>query len=187
MNRRTIAGLAVIAVIVAGLALFALGPQDTEPDVPEPVERPETKQDREVVKAYPRAKPIPLPRPPDIEVPEPLEDRPSPVDIGHEEKLEMNYAVDDVLKEARDSCIVEWIDGIADPTEAEFVFDAVLVDGRLSDVTMRSLNLEMPQTVADCIRDAAWYADWPTWDLEGELRLQRQISYRNAAAMPPPP
>ena len=94
----------------------------------------------------------------------------------------MNYAVDAVLQEAKVSCLEPWLKNNPEaPPSSEFVFDALLFDGQLADIGMRSLSLDVPAEVVGCVADAAWYNDWPTWDLDGELRLQRSFD------LPKPP
>lgn len=88
----------------------------------------------------------------------------------------MNYAVDGVLREAKAQCLAPWLARQPEPPpSAEFVFDALLFDGQLADIGMRSLTLDVPAEVVSCVADMAWYTDWPTWDLRGELRLQRSF------------
>lgn len=186
MNPRIVAG-GLALVLIAGL-LWLLIAQDTEVDAPAP----------EPVAAEPAPPPAPanaplrvaerakLARSAGVPEPEWPEERPEPSVITPDDKKKMNYAVDDVLRDARDECIVPWIDEIAEPVEAEFVFDAVLWDGQVYEAGIRSLNLEIPQPVLTCIGDKVWIREWPTWELNGELRLQRQITYRNEAMMPDP-
>ena len=94
----------------------------------------------------------------------------------------MNYAVDDVLKLAREDCLVPWLsemqssEGELEP--AEIVMDVVLYDGQMADITFRSLTYDVPRDVVDCVAERAWSAEWPSWDLSGELRLQRSASVR---------
>jgi hypothetical protein len=92
----------------------------------------------------------------------------------------MNFAVDGVLRAARTECLEPWLDQTASEPggqlPAEFVFDAVLHDGRMVDMGFRSLEREVPTDVIQCVADKAWYAEWPEWDLQGELRLQRSIT-----------
>lgn len=184
MNARVVAG-GIVVVVVAAL-LWALIAQDTSVEAPESevkVERPAPRAPDAPVQMATRAK---VPRPAGIDEPEWPEERPPPSMITADDKRKMNYAVDDVLRDAREECILPWIDALPDPLEAEFVFDAVLWDGQLYEAGIRSLNAEIPQDVLTCIGDKVWIREWPTWQLEGELRLQRQISYRNEALMPEP-
>ena len=37
---------------------------------------------------------------------------------------------------------------------------------------------QLPPDVLACVADRAWYAEWPEWDLAGELRMQRLVSVR---------
>jgi hypothetical protein len=186
VDKRLVIG-GIGALVVAILLLGLLIAQDTGPDLGDVPPAPE-------VQVEPRPDPGPvaskavrhaLKPPADIEPPEPPDERPAEAAVTPDDRRAMNYAVDHVLRAARDECIVPWLDTIPEPTNAEFVFDAVLYDGQLYDVGLRSLSLDMPGEVVDCVADRAWYADWPTWDLGGELRLQRQVEYRNAAATPP--
>ncbi|MEQ1504575.1 MAG: hypothetical protein ABMB14_20215, partial [Myxococcota bacterium] len=73
-------------------------------------------------------------------------------------------------------CLDPWIASIGEPDE--LVIDAVLVDGRLSDVGLRAMHHPLPADVLTCVAERAWYADWPEWDLGGELRLQRSFELK---------
>lgn len=183
MNWRVVLGGVGVALLAA--LLWVLIAQDT--DVPEAetvaVATPEKRPADAPVQMATRAK---VPRPEGIDEPEWPEERPPPTTITPDDKRKMNYAVDDVLRDAREECILPWIDDLPDPLEAEFVFDAVLWDGQLYEAGIRSLNAEIPQDVLTCIGDKVWIREWPTWELNGELRLQRAISYRNEAMMPDP-
>ncbi len=190
MNQRAlvVAGAAVVAVVL----LLGLIAQDTEID-PSEVDVPEVEAEPapaevDVVEVPAPPEPSrggPLQRPDDVPEGDFPEEAPPPADITPDVKRDMNYAVDDIVRAARDECIVPWIDEIPDPTEAEFVFDAVLWNGVLYDASIRSLNVDIPPTVMDCIRDRVWYQDFPEFALPGEVRLQRNVSYRNEAMMPP--
>ncbi|HHO53819.1 MAG TPA: hypothetical protein ENK18_23840 [Deltaproteobacteria bacterium] len=178
MDRR-LTLLAAIGSLVAVLLLGALIAQDTTPDPP--IAPPPVASSVAPSAPAPRATRVQLPRPADVQLPEPPREPPAPAELTPDDRRRMNYAMNDVLIEAREACILPWIDGLEEPLKAEFVLDAVLYDGHLYDVGIRSLDLEMPTSVRDCIADKAWYGDWPSWDLQGELRLQRSVAYRNAA------
>jgi hypothetical protein len=111
-----------------------------------------------------------------VEPPRVPDERPPDVPLSPDDRRTMNYAVDGVLKEAKTQCLAPWLDKMPDaPPSAEFVFDALLFDGQLADIGMRSLTLDVPADVVSCVADLAWTTDWPTWELRGELRLQRSF------------
>lgn len=186
MNKRVV--LAGVALAIVAALLWALIAQDTSVSTdPEPEPAPVAAAPRpDPTAAVQRGIRATVPRPEGIPEPEWPEERPPPSIITPDDKRKMNYAVDDVLRDAREECILPWIDDLDEPVEAEFVIDAVLWDGQLYEAGIRSLNLEIPQQVMDCVGDKVWIREWPTWELNGELRLQRQIKYRNEAMMPPP-
>jgi hypothetical protein len=138
---------------------------------PEPVAHPG---------GVPRATRASLPPPAGIERPQPPPEPLPPARVTPDDRREMNYAVDGVLRAARVDCLEPFLaDAGAEPgAEEEFVFDAVLYDGRLYDVGLRSMGHDLPDSVLACVADRAWYSDWPEWDLGGELRLQRSIAVR---------
>jgi len=173
-------GVLALALTLSLLGLLMLGMLIAQDTIPEPAEDAPP----QVAAVRPHPAPLvrqPLRPPPGITPPEPAAERPSPAQLEPADRKLMNYAVDNVLKEARDDCILPWIDAIEDPLTAEFVFDAVLHDGQLFDVGLRSLSAEVPPTVLDCVAEKAWLGDWPTWNIQGELRLQRSTSYQNQA------
>jgi len=175
MDRRLIAGLGVIAVlaIVAAVLLPMRRPDAAPP--PEHVERPKPATPAPARPA-PIAVRVALPPPSDVEPPRLPEQRPPDVAITPEDRRAMNYAVDGVLREAESQCLEPWLAKLPErPSSAEFVFDALLFDGQLADIGMRSLTVDVPADVVSCVADMAWYADWPTWDLRGEIRLQRSF------------
>lgn len=183
MDRRLMF-LAVSASLVAVFLLGALIAQDTTPEAP--AEHPAAPAARAPARSAsaepaPVAVRVPLRRPAGVQLPEPPEEAPEPAYLSPDDRRLMNHAMNDVLSEARDACILPWLDEQQEPLKAQFVLDAVLYDGQLYDVGIRSLDLEMPGAVSDCIADKAWYGDWPSWDLSGELRLQRSVAYKNAA------
>lgn len=174
-------GLAALAFLLLALLIA----QDTGGEleaadpvvvaVPEPREAPE-------VAAAPRYARVPVPAPDGVERPEPPPVRPPSADVTPDEYRAMNYAMDDVIRNARQACIEPWLDETMSALEAEFVFDAVLYDGRMYDFGLRSLSSDVPAPVMDCMRDQAWYGDWPDFDIRGELTLQRSITAKNQAA-----
>lgn len=120
---------------------------------------------------------VSLAPPPERARPE-MPDNPRQLTLTPEMRREMNYFVDDIVKDARDKCILPWLGGLADP-QAEIVFDAVLYEGQLYDVGIRSLDLDMPERVRSCIGDQAWSQEVPSLDLPGEVRLQRSATFLN--------
>ncbi len=180
MDRRLI-GLAAVGSFLAISLLGLLIARDTTPEAVSPAPPAPAVAPPAAPTASPQATRVPLPRPPDHEGPEVPRERLPTVEITAEERQSMNYAIDDVLAEARDDCLLPWIDDLEAPTRAEFVFDVVLYDGEIYDIGLRSLDLPLPASVSDCVAEVSWGASWPTWDLQGELRLQRSVAYRNAA------
>ena len=92
-----------------------------------------------------------------------------------EDRGAMNTAVDDAVAAAREECLRPWLVAHDEVDPAEFVFDAVTYDGRMVDVGIRSLTHDLPADVVTCVADKAWDAEWPEWDVTGELRLQRHF------------
>lgn len=178
MDRRPIAALAVLVaatlLVVLGIALTAEHDATDADPRPSPAPRPGATS----VAAAPRAVRASLPPPAGIDRPEPPPEPPPPAEITGEDRRLMNVSVDAVLRAARAECLEPWLDGLGDGDE--FVFDTVLYDGRVFDVGIRAMAHDIPGDVLACVADRAWYADWPEWDLPGELRLQRSID------IPPP-
>jgi hypothetical protein len=160
------------ALMAAVLALLALGSLLLIALSPEGPERKPRKVPARAAQPAPRAIRASLPPPPGVELPELPQERPQASDLTPDDRRAMNFAVEGALIPARDECLVPWMEeeGLE---AAEFVFDAVLYDGRLVDIGFRSLTSDVPADVLGCVADRAWYADWPQWDLQGELRLQR--------------
>ncbi len=174
MERRLVAGLIVVAVLAIVGAVFLMRRPEPAPPV-EHVVRPQPVKPAPAQPA-PKAVRVPLPPPADVEPPRLPDERPPDVALTPEDRRSMNYAVDGVLQEAKTQCLEPWLAKVPErPARAEFVFDALLFDGQLADIGMRSLTLDVPADVVSCVADRAWYADWPTWDLRGEIRLQRSF------------
>jgi hypothetical protein len=172
MDRRlAFGGAAVVALLVAlGLALTFGGPDEAAP-----TSRPDPKK----VEARPSGGRQVLRRPADVEAPEVPDERPEAAQVTPDVRREMNYAMDGVIQAARRDCLGPWITKQG-TGNVEFVFDAVLWDGRLVDFGMRALGPEVPEEVVSCVADAVWYGEWPEWELAGELRLQRSIELEPA-------
>lgn len=74
---------------------------------------------------------------------------------------------------AKEACLAPWAQE-AD-THVEVVMDAVVHDGVVADVQLRTLT-ELPQHVLDCVRDEAWSIEWPeAEDAPGQVRFQHTI------------
>lgn len=185
-GRRWIGGVVVVVLAMAGAAVTTilvdegLDPVVEDPDPPPP--RPT------VTPAQPRPRPdvvdtrttqrISLQPPEGHELP----NRPDTIELNPltpDMRREMNYFVDDILKASRNACIMPWLEEIGPGTRSEFVFDAVLVDGEMYDIGVRSLDRELPGEVSGCISDQAWSQEMPKFDFPGEVRLQRSISYQS--------
>lgn len=178
-ERRIGIGAAVILVAAtAGLLSIVLLAGDERQEQPVVAASPAPR---------PRSGPVPrairasLPPPAGVERPEPPPEPLPEARITPDDRREMNYAVDAVVRAARHECLAPFLAeaGVASGVEEEFVLDAVLYDGRLYDVGLRAMGLDLPEDVLACVADRAWYADWPEWDLAGELRLQRVIGVRS--------
>ena len=173
--------IGAVAFVVATLAIVSLLYQSTEPgDVeldidpapevgkiapaPAPASKPRTRVD---------------PRPRDTPVPASLA-RPNPTteNVPPDVKQDYNYAMRDAVKEARIQCIAPYVDEVGMLEPATMVMDAVVTDGELTDISLRSVG-DMPKDVVDCARDAAWAIDWPSWDGQGELRFQETFTVSN--------
>jgi hypothetical protein len=168
-RRLAIAIGALIAAAALTLLVLLAFPPSTGPEVPA-VPRGRTRSI-----PVPRAIRATLPPPPDIERPALPEEPLPPAQITPEDRRQMNFAVDGVLKAARAECIGPWLANIGAEQADEFVFDAVLYEGRLYEVGLRAMGHDIPPDVLDCVADRVWYAEWPEWDLPGELRLQRSL------------
>jgi hypothetical protein len=168
MDRRWLLGVLGLAFGLTLLAVLWTAADERPP--PAPRERPSR-----VPRPTPPATRVGLPAPLGVEPPEAPDERPEPAHVTGDDRRLMNVAVDDVLTAARTDCLVPWLGRDGDGAPEEVVFDAVLHDGRLVDVGIRAMRLELPSDVLQCVADRAWYAEWPEWDLPGELRLQRSI------------
>lgn len=162
-------GAAVLGVLAAASLWFA---GDTGVDTPEVVP---------AVGAVERPLPAPSPDadPPAAE-PEPEPATPEPVaqpeappePMTPDVKRDFNYAMHDVVKEARFRCFTGWIqeEGM-DPAET-LVLDAVFQGGAISDIAIRGVG-EVPDDVLECVREVAWEQEWPPYGGDGETRFQR--------------
>jgi hypothetical protein len=188
MDQRVLVGLGMAAAVVAVLLLGLLIAQDTgsqvaEAPAPAPVAPAPAPPPPVGTAPAPRFARVAVTAPPDVAPTEPLPERPVAADVGPEQYREMNYAMDDVINDAREECIRPWLDRTPEARKAEFVFDAVLYDGRMYDFGLRSLSTEVPGEVMSCIRDQAWYGEWPDFELKGQLTLQRSVEIPNRAAL----
>lgn len=171
MDRRWLVALGV-GFVLALLAVFYAAASDT-PTVT-PVKKASSNRPKP---AHPNVR-VALPAPVGVDPPELPREAPEPALLTGDDRRLMNVAVDDVLTAARSECLVPWLGREGDGDPVEIVFDAVIHDGRLVDVGLRSMRLEVPADVLECVADRAWYAEWPEWDLPGELRLQRSIEVK---------
>lgn len=165
-------GLVSLAVLVV-MGLVIAGSSET-PEPPAPASAAPSAR-IEPVRAAPRAVRVPLPAPAGRAHPD-VRERKDPVHLNGDLKFTMNTAVDDAIKPARHECLEPWVDSLTNPRETEFVFDAVIHDGELADIGLRSLSEAVPEDVVACVADKVWEADWPTMDVPGELRLQRTLT-----------
>lgn len=169
---RVVAGVAV-AGLFAAVLLFALT-TSPDPGPPAPKVRPARPAAPVPVPGAPSVRRS-VPPPTGVEAPEPPDERPEPAKVTPDLRREMNFAMDAVLRAARQDCLQPWLDVDPSGPPVEVVFDAVLFDGKLVDFGLRSLGPAVPDEVVACVADAVWYGDWPDWEIRGELRLQRAV------------
>ncbi|MEM6927741.1 MAG: hypothetical protein AAF602_12480, partial [Myxococcota bacterium] len=141
-----IAGLGVVALAAVGgaVAMYLFG--EGTPDViekPARPPRPTVKPARPGVGAIVPTRRVSLAPPADRERPV-RPDEAEPTNLTPGMRQEMNYFVDDILDAAHDTCIRPWMRELPPSVTAEFVFDAVLYDGQMYDIGVRSLDHEMP-------------------------------------------
>ena len=89
---------------------------------------------------------VTLPAPVGVDPPVLPREPPEPALLTGDNRRLMNFAVDDVLTTARTECLVPWLGREGDGEPVEIVFDAVIHDGRLVNVGLRSMRLEVPAT-----------------------------------------
>lgn len=166
-------GLVSLAVLLL-MALVIAGSSDGPEEQPAPAPAARTSRS-EPVRAAPRAVRVPLPAPAGRAHPD-VRERLAPVHLTGDLKFTMNSAVDDAIRPARLQCLEPWVDSLTDARETEFVFDAVIHDGALADIGLRSLTEAVPEDVVACVADVVWDSDWPPMDVPGELRLQRTLT-----------
>jgi hypothetical protein len=166
-----VAGLVLLAVATLWLgAMLVLDAMD-----PPPSSAPDPKEPRPTAPAGYQSQRIGLEPPPGVDRPALPREPPKPALLTPDDRRAMNFAVDDVVKAAKRDCLLPWLAKVAPDATSEFVIDAVLYDGRVVDIGLRSLDRELPPDVTSCVADRAWLSDWPEWDLPGELRLQREF------------
>ncbi len=170
MTERRVLSALVVLLIVGALVfgwLFLTAP--TDPVVVRAPEPPRAK-----VRARPSPSPgrVSLPRP---AAPEPAGTRPR---LDPNTKYSLNDHVDQVVRAAREECLLPYVNGVPDPHELEFVLDVVLVEGDATDFGVRVPGGEaLPTEVVACMADAVWAVDWPHFDGTGpETRLQRDFT-----------
>jgi hypothetical protein len=166
----SVAGALLLVLVLALVALLVLadsGKTPPEPEVAVATSRSDAIDD-------PRR--LALPPPAGIEAPPASRAGPRTARMTPDDRRAMNVSVDDMLKVARADCLQPWVNDAGKPVE--LVFDVLLSDGRVSDIGMRPLGATVPEQVVSCVADKAWLADWPEWDLPGEIRLQRSINMR---------
>lgn len=178
MSRRRTASLVALLVLCAMLIVWSARTTSDTPRASDPPGKrqvlpaplsPSSKRSAGAADA------IRLMPPPDVTSPPERTFRAPPVTLTAEDRRTMNYAVDDVVRAGRDACLYPWLESETFDVPAEFVLDAVLFDGGLADMTFRAIGRDVPPDVVSCMADQVWYTEWPTWELEGELRLQRHF------------
>ncbi|MEN0063646.1 MAG: hypothetical protein AAGA48_15955 [Myxococcota bacterium] len=180
-GRGWIAGVAVAALaVIGGIVSMLVLDEQVGPaggPTPEPVPPRPTVTPSPVKPTIRPGARLSLPPPDDLSRPERPEN-PEIVPLTADMRREMNYFVNEIVKAARDECILPWMEGFAEPTTAEFVFDTVLYDGQMYDVGIRSLDHDLPEAVRSCIGDQAWSQQVPEVELNGEVRLQRSTTFQ---------
>lgn len=178
MNPRAGAALFVACVVVTAL-FFLLRPNEPTPS--EPLAAPAPKKrviyPREDlpkvaprVYSFPRVDPAPPPAAPEPQRP-----------LNHETHKLLATATNGAMKGGYQQCVKPWLeeDVVPEdaPTEPLVVFFD-MVDGRLSDVRLRS-PVEIPKNVVDCFAEAVWEEPFPE-DPEhrGTVSVQRVIPIR---------
>lgn len=172
MQRRVVVlvGVVLVLIVAAVGGLLVVDAAQDEPLAPEVARRPAPSPPASAT----ASQRVTLPAPPGVDLPPPSRSGRQPVRLTPEDRRLMNFSVDDVLRVARADCLQAWVN--AGGQNLEIVFDVVLSDGRVMDIGMRSLGPPVPPEVVSCVADKAWLADWPEWDLPGELRLQRSFT-----------
>ena len=173
--------IGAVAFVIATVALVSLLYQSTDPgevelDIDPAPELGKAPAPAPASAPQPRTRPDPRPR--DTPAPR-VEPRPKPDPVPPDIRQEYNYAMRAAVKELRLQCIQPYVDdaGLVEPST--MVVDAVVTDGELTDIGLRSVGAEIPVDVEDCARDAAWGIDWPTWNGSGELRFQETLTVSN--------
>ena len=171
MNRN--AAIAVVAaVVLLGLGWLALGRSEGPAVVPPPV--------------APRPAPVEVAEPADVAAaevapaegdvgapePAPRAVGTDPVQLELDERKAMQGSIDKAIRSARTQCFNAWLATPEGDPNLELVLDAVVREGRVSEVTLRPLG-DIPEEVVSCARDTAWTYEWPELVTKGELRFQR--------------
>ena len=177
MNPRVGAGLFVLCLVGAGLFWWMQRPPEVEVPTPPRVVA---------------AAPVPvaptvgpriynLPREP-AEAPSPAPaPMPNPAPLARETHLALTAATNEALGAGWQECVRPWLeeDPIDDDTPAEplvVFFD--MVDGRLSDVRLRS-PIDLPEDLVSCFAEAVWRADFPEDpDHRGQVSVQRVLTIK---------
>lgn len=122
---------------------------------------------------FPRQEePAPAPAPAPVANPEPL---------SRETHLALTSATNDAIKAGWNDCVAPWLERepVDEDTPAEplvVFFD--MVDGRLSDVRLRS-PMDLPEDLVGCFAEAVWRGDFPEDPAHrGQVSVQRVLTIK---------
>ena len=185
MNRRE--GWVVAGVVASVGALVVLAWTLTADTTLEPMSlpNPQTVEARPR-KAYPLLPPATLPRPDpqpaatrEVEPAQDEEHSHGSEAVPKEASLLFSNATMHALADAKRECVNPWIQA-SGVEEAEFAMNALVVDGVVADIELLSVVEDLPADVVACVRDVAWAAEWPEFEMTGEVRFQRSVRARRS-------
>jgi len=162
-----------VSVVCLLLAMLYTMRLDTTPEaVVAPTPRALDKRARKV---YSLPRPESDPEPVAVEVPVALPaPTPEAEPIPREASLLFNNVAYRAIGDARAECVDPWMESDG-PEEAEFALNALVVDGAVADIELLTVVDDLPDDVVSCIREVAWDADWPEFEMSGEVRYQRSV------------
>lgn len=168
------AGLFLLALLIIG-GVVATNDTAIDPPPVADAEEPARRPGGTVPVAAPAAGPMarrPIPSPTGAKAARPPSNSPA-ADLSTEEWRDYNSAMHDVVSKAREACIRPYAQeqGLG---KIEVIVDAVLWDGQVVDFGLRGLQ-EVPDHVLDCVGEIAWNSPFPSHDVPGEVRLQRNL------------
>lgn len=177
MNRNHVVGFGVFALFALAALWFATNRPEPEPERP----RAKVLVQKALPKASPRVYTFPAPTqtpPPATQVaPEPEPQRP----LNPSVHSALVAATNDAMGNGWRGCVQPWLDeepADEDVPSQPLVVFFDMVDGRLSDIRMRS-SIELPQELVDCFAEAVWQESFPE-DPEhrGSVSVQRVVAIK---------